>query len=75
MPETMNAVVKTKPQLGAEWLKKPVPTLKPDWVLVKVGAIPFHVFGTWPHTILAYAVFLLMLAIALGIYDGMEKKP
>jgi hypothetical protein len=44
-------------------------------LLVKVGAIPFHVFGTWPHTILAYAVFLLMLAIALGIYDGMEKKP
>jgi hypothetical protein len=43
-------------------------------LLVKVGAIPFHVFNTWPHTILAYGVYLLMLGIALGIYDGMGKK-
>jgi len=42
--------------------------------LVKFGAIPFGVFSTWPHTILAYGVYLLMLAIALGIYDGMGKK-
>ncbi len=43
-------------------------------LLVKMGAIPFHVFNTWPHTIMAYSVSLLMLAIALGIYEGMGKK-
>jgi hypothetical protein len=42
--------------------------------LVKFGIIPFGVLNTWPHTILAYSVFLLLLAIALGIYDGMGKK-
>lgn len=44
-------------------------------VLVKFGAIPFGVFNTWPHTIMAYGVFLLLLAIAVGLYDGMGKKP
>ncbi len=43
-------------------------------LLVKFGAIPFGVFKTWPHTILAYGVFLLLLAIAVGIYGGMGDK-
>jgi threonine 3-dehydrogenase len=47
MPEKMMAVVKTKPQVGAEWLEVDVPKLKPDWVLVKVKAT--SICGTDVH--------------------------
>ena len=43
-------------------------------LLVKFGAIPFGALNSWPHSIMAYGEFLLLLAIALGIYDGMGKK-
>ena len=42
--------------------------------LVKIGVIPFGVLYAYPHTILAYSEFLVLLAIALGIYDQMGKK-
>ncbi len=44
---TMKAVVKTKPELGAEMQDKPMPTLRPDWVLVKVRAT--SICGTDVH--------------------------
>ncbi len=44
---TMRAVVKTKPQLGAEWLEKPIPRPKPDWVVVRVRAT--SICGTDVH--------------------------
>ncbi len=44
---TMKAVVKTKPELGAEWQEKPIPTPRPDWVLVKVRAT--SICGTDVH--------------------------
>ncbi len=44
---TMKAVVKTKPELGAELQDKPMPKLKPDWVLVKVRAT--SICGTDVH--------------------------
>ncbi len=47
MSEKMNAVVKTKPELGADWLQVDVPELKPDWVLVKVKAA--SICGTDVH--------------------------
>ncbi|MBU1356766.1 MAG: alcohol dehydrogenase catalytic domain-containing protein [Candidatus Edwardsbacteria bacterium] len=47
MPQKMKAVVKTKPQLGAEWLEVNVPELKPDWVMVKVRAT--SICGTDVH--------------------------
>ena len=43
-------------------------------LLVKFGIVPFGLLNTWPHSIMAYGEFLLLLAIALGIYDGMGKK-
>jgi threonine 3-dehydrogenase len=45
--ESMKAVVKTGPQLGAELLDKPVPKPEPDWVLVKVRAT--SICGTDVH--------------------------
>jgi len=45
--DSMKAVVKTGPQLGAELLDKPVPTPEPDWVLVKVRAT--SICGTDVH--------------------------
>jgi threonine 3-dehydrogenase len=45
--ETMKAVVKTKPELGAELQDKPIPKIKPDWVLVKVRAT--SICGTDVH--------------------------
>jgi threonine 3-dehydrogenase len=47
MPEKMNAVVKTKPQPGAEWLQVDVPTIAPDQVLVRVKAT--SICGTDVH--------------------------
>jgi len=47
MPETMKAVVKTKPELGAELQQKPLPKYPPDWVLVKVRAT--SICGTDVH--------------------------
>jgi threonine 3-dehydrogenase len=44
---TMKAVVKTKPELGAELQDKAMPTLRPDWVLVKVRAT--SICGTDVH--------------------------
>ena len=44
---TMKAVVKTKPELGAEMLDKPVPKPKGDWVIVKVRAT--SICGTDVH--------------------------
>ena len=44
---TMKAVVKTKPELGAEWQEKPIPKPRPDWVLVKVRAT--SICGTDVH--------------------------
>jgi len=43
----MKAVVKTRPELGAELQDKPIPTLKPDWVIVKVRAT--SICGTDVH--------------------------
>jgi threonine 3-dehydrogenase len=50
MPQTMKAVVKTRPQPGAEWREVPVPVPRPDWVLVRVRATSIcgtdvHIFG------------------------------
>jgi threonine 3-dehydrogenase len=47
MVEKMKAVVKTKPQKGAELWDVPVPQVKPDWVLVKVRAT--SICGTDTH--------------------------
>ncbi len=47
MPETMKAVVKVKPELGAELEDKPLPKYPPDWVLVKVRAT--SICGTDVH--------------------------
>ena len=47
MAETMKAVVKTKPQLGAEMLEIPIPKIKDDEVLVKVRAT--SICGTDVH--------------------------
>ena len=44
---TMKAVVKTKPEPGAELLDKPVPEPLPDWVVVKVRAT--SICGTDVH--------------------------
>lgn len=43
----MKAVVKTKPELGAEFLDVKSPELKPDWVIVKVRAT--SICGTDVH--------------------------
>ncbi len=45
--ETMKAVIKTRPELGAELQDKPIPKPKPDWVLVKVRAT--SICGTDVH--------------------------
>ncbi len=45
--ETMKAVIKTRPQLGAELQDKPIPKPRPDWVLVKVRAT--SICGTDVH--------------------------
>lgn len=45
--ETMKAVVKTKPEAGAEYLDKPYPKPRPDWVVVKVRAT--SICGTDVH--------------------------
>lgn len=47
MPEKMNAVVKTKPEPGAEWLQVDIPRIQPDQVLVKVRAT--SICGTDVH--------------------------
>ncbi len=47
MPETMKAVVKVKPELGAEMQDKALPSYPPDWVLVKVRAT--SICGTDVH--------------------------
>jgi threonine 3-dehydrogenase len=47
MPEKMNAVVKTQPELGAEWRQVDIPEIKPDQVLVKVKAT--SICGTDVH--------------------------
>ncbi len=47
MAETMKAVVKTKPELGAEMLEVPIPEIKDDEVLVKVRAT--SICGTDVH--------------------------
>jgi len=44
---TMKAVVKTKPELGAEMQDKPIPKPKSDWVVVKVRAT--SICGTDVH--------------------------
>jgi threonine 3-dehydrogenase len=44
---TMKAVVKTKPELGAEMLDKPIPKPKSGWVVVKVRAT--SICGTDVH--------------------------
>jgi threonine 3-dehydrogenase len=44
---TMNAVIKTKPQFGAEWGEAPIPTIGPHEVLVKV--IACSICGTDVH--------------------------
>jgi threonine 3-dehydrogenase len=46
----MKAVVKTRPEPGAEWREVPVPIPRPDWVLVRVRATSVcgtdvHIFG------------------------------
>lgn len=43
----MKAVVKTKPELGAEFLEVDTPKLQPDWVIVKVRAT--SICGTDVH--------------------------
>lgn len=43
----MKAVVKTRPELGAEWLEVDYPKLLPDWVIVKVKAT--SICGTDVH--------------------------
>ncbi len=45
--ETMKAVVKTKPELGAEIKDVPIPQPNPDWVIVKVRAT--SICGTDVH--------------------------
>ncbi len=45
--DTMKAVVKTKPELGAQMQDKPVPKPQSDWVLVKVRAT--SICGTDVH--------------------------
>ena len=45
--DTMKAVVKTKPELGAELLDKPIPKPKDDWLIVKVRAT--SICGTDVH--------------------------
>lgn len=45
--ETMKAVVKTRPELGAELLEKPMPRPEPDWLIVKVRAT--SICGTDVH--------------------------
>ena len=45
--ETMKAVVKIKPELGAELQDKPIPKLRPDWVMVRVRAT--SICGTDVH--------------------------
>lgn len=45
--QTMKAVVKTKPELGAQLQEKAVPKPKPDWVLIKVRAT--SICGTDVH--------------------------
>ncbi len=47
MAELMKAVVKAKPQHGAELWDVPLPQVKPDWVLVKVRAT--SICGTDTH--------------------------
>jgi len=47
MSEKMKAVVKTKPEFGAEFMDVNIPKLKPDWVLVKVKAT--SICGTDVH--------------------------
>ncbi len=47
MSETMKAVVKAKPELGAELQHKALPVYPPDWVLVKVRAT--SICGTDVH--------------------------
>lgn len=47
MAETMKAVVKTKPEFGAELLEVPIPQIKDDEVLIKVGAT--SICGTDVH--------------------------
>ncbi len=47
MQGKMKAVVKTKPELGAEYLEVDIPKLLPDWVLVKVRAT--SICGTDVH--------------------------
>jgi threonine 3-dehydrogenase len=44
---TMKAVVKTRPQMGAELLERPIPKPKPGWVVVKVRAT--SICGTDVH--------------------------
>jgi threonine 3-dehydrogenase len=45
--DAMTAVVKTKPELGAELQDKPIPKPQPDWVVVKVRAT--SICGTDVH--------------------------
>jgi threonine 3-dehydrogenase len=47
MSDTMKAVVKTKEELGAEWLERPIPKIADDEVLVKVRAT--SICGTDVH--------------------------
>ncbi|MBN2541963.1 alcohol dehydrogenase catalytic domain-containing protein [bacterium] len=47
MAEIMNAVVKEKPELGAEFRQVKLPELKPEWVMVKVKAC--SICGTDVH--------------------------
>ncbi len=46
-PAMMNAVIKTKPQFGAEWGEAPIPAIGPHEVLVKV--IACSICGTDVH--------------------------
>jgi threonine 3-dehydrogenase len=45
--ETMKAVVKTKPEPGADLVDKPIPKPQPDWVIVRVRAT--SICGTDVH--------------------------
>jgi len=47
MSELMKAIVKTRPEFGAEYLELPIPTPKPDEVLIKVRAT--SICGTDVH--------------------------
>lgn len=47
MPEKMKAVVKTRPELGAEMLERDLPRIAPDQVLIKVRAT--SICGTDVH--------------------------